>query len=158
MFKPVEKFEMKLFELRDKEVNNYFDIITNQIRQWSECGALQRIVLVLKEAATGETVERWQFVVEAEDNPENMNANTDTKKIGQQIRDVLRQIFASVALLPTLNSTYSFDLLIYTNKNAAVPEGWDHTGPHLIKNCENIPLKSFSTTVHRVESSVTFKR
>ena len=40
----------------------------------------------------------------------------DEKQIKQEIRDVIRQITASVTFLPLLDCVCSFDILIYTDK------------------------------------------
>lgn len=40
----------------------------------------------------------------------------DEKKIRQEIRDVIRQITASVTFLPLLDCICAFDILIYTHK------------------------------------------
>ncbi len=40
----------------------------------------------------------------------------DEKKIKLEIRDVIRQITASVTFLPLLDCLCSFDILIYTHK------------------------------------------
>jgi hypothetical protein len=44
------------------------------------------------------------------------SAQQDEKKIRQEIRDVIRQITASVTFLPLLDCICSFDILIYTHK------------------------------------------
>ena len=71
---------------------------------------------------TKETLERWEFNVEYEmedkenqDQPRN-KTDKDEKKIKQEIRDVIRQITASVTFLPLLDCKCSFDVLIYTQK------------------------------------------
>ena len=86
---------------------------------------MHKLVLVLASVETKETLERWEFNVEYE--KENDKENTDggnyrdktdkdEKKIKQEIRDVIRQITASVTFLPLLDCKCSFDVLIYTNK------------------------------------------
>ena len=70
---------------------------------------------------TKETLERWEFNVEydLEDKENSHHRNKtdkDEKKIKQEIREVIRQITASVTFLPLLDCICSFDVLIYTNK------------------------------------------
>lgn len=51
----------------------------------------------------------------------------------------------------------SFDLLIYTDKDLVVPEKWEESGPQFITNSEQVRLRSFTTTVHKVHSMVAYK-
>ena len=87
---------------------------------------MRKLVVVLANVETKETLERWEFNVEyeTEENKENLNSTNglknktdkDEKKIKQEIREVIRQITASVTFLPLLDCICSFDVLIYTNK------------------------------------------
>ena len=97
------------------------------IQEWLEERKVRKLVMVLASVETKETLERWEFNVEYEadgDDKENLSSNKnyrdktdkDEKKIKQEIRDVIRQITASVTFLPLLDCKCSFDVLIYTNK------------------------------------------
>ena len=85
---------------------------------------MHKLVVVLASVETKETLERWEFNVEyeTEDDKENTTGNfknktdKDEKKIKQEIREVIRQITASVTFLPLLDCICSFDVLIYTEK------------------------------------------
>lgn len=57
-------------------------------------------------------------------------------------------------LLPNVGS---FDLLIYTDKDLVVPEKWEESGPQFIANSEQVRLRSFTTTIHKVNSIVAYK-
>lgn len=52
----------------------------------------------------------------------------------------------------------SFDVLIYTDKDAEVPFNWGESGPHFITNSEEVRLRSFTTTIHKVDAMVAFKK
>lgn len=52
-----------------------------------------------------------------------------------------------VTFLPLLNEPCSFDLLIYTNKTAVVPEKWADSDPQYIMNSQEVKLRSFTTSV-----------
>lgn len=54
--------------------------------------------------------------------------------------------------------TGAFDLLIYTDKDLAVPEKWEESGPQFIANSEEVRLRSFTTTIHKVNSMVAYKK
>lgn len=79
------------------------------------------------------------------------------KTIKQEIRDVIRQITASVSFLPLIDCICSFDILIYTHKNLDVPREWGESDGCLIQNSEEVKLRSFSTNIHRVEAAVSYK-
>ncbi|KAA0200976.1 MAD2 (Mitotic arrest deficient) 1, partial [Fasciolopsis buskii] len=51
----------------------------------------------------------------------------------------------------------TFELLIYTDRNTSIPEGWDESGPQFVINSADIKLRSFSTTVHRVDHVISYK-
>ena len=96
---------------------------------------MKKLVVVLLDVDTNEVLERWEFNIEIEGDAkeaakENIAGNStekkDTKagsekkpekdvaKIKQEIRDVIRQITASVTFLPLLDCLCTFDVLIYT--------------------------------------------
>ena len=86
---------------------------------------VHKLVVVLASVETKETLERWEFKVEYETDNEDKENKTgnfkdktekDEKKIKQEIREVIRQITASVTFLPLLDCICSFDVLIYTEK------------------------------------------
>lgn len=52
----------------------------------------------------------------------------------------------------------AFDLLIFTDKELSVPEKWEESGPQFITNSEEVRLRSFTTTIHKVSSMVAYKK
>ena len=81
----------------------------------------------------------------------------DEKAIRKEIGGVIRQITASVSFLPLLDCICSFDILIYSHKDLDVPQEWGESDACLIKNSEEVKLRSFSTNIHRVEAAVSYK-
>ena len=79
------------------------------------------------------------------------------KEIQGEIQAIMRQITASVTFLPLITEPCSFDLLIYADKDATVPMEWEDSDPCLITNSEVVQLRSFSTKVHKVDASVSYK-
>ena len=102
----------------------FYDAFFSYIQSWLESRQVKRLVVVLSSVDTQETLERWEFNVEYSNEESGAAgaagaANTsskDLKKIQGEIRDVIRQITASVTFLPLLDCLCSFDILIYTNK------------------------------------------
>jgi mitotic spindle assembly checkpoint protein MAD2 len=56
-----------------------------------------------------------------------------------------------------LASTGSFDLHVHTSQGCEVPEKWDETQPCIIKNAQELSLRTFSTSLHKVETHVIYK-
>jgi len=79
------------------------------------------------------------------------------KEINSEIAAIIRQITASVTFLPLLNEPCSFDLLVYTNKDANVSKKWEDSDPRYIVNSQQVKLRSFTTSVHKVEGMVSYK-
>merc|ERR1719474_2543697 len=89
----------------------------------------KKLVVVLNSVETKETLERWEFRKKieneiGEDGKVIENSVKDEKKIKGKIRDLIRQITASVTFLPLLDCLCSFDILIYTHSDTEVPTQW----------------------------------
>lgn len=81
------------------------------------------------------------------------------KEIQGEIQAIIRQITASVTFLPLLEEACTFDLLVYTDEAAAVPRAWEESDPKYIApgaSCE-VRLRSFTTTIHKVATTVAYK-
>ncbi|VDN09135.1 unnamed protein product [Dibothriocephalus latus] len=159
LFKQVKKFDRTVLITIDEELDKYLKCIVDQMRGkvtfcllavWLQNGSLKRLVLAIKCSKTDEVLERWQFNVIRED-------TSDVKQV-----PVYHLIFSEVSLRRPLsksvpNLALFFDLLVYTDKNSDVPEGWGETGPRFISNSTEVPLRSFSTRIHKVESIVSYR-
>lgn len=143
---------------------------------------LQKLVVVVTSATSGEVLERWAFDIEvdAEVTAERFvsaqlnafylpqvsfiilfltmytsihsyhhstNIEKPEKEIMSEIQAIIRQITSSVTFLPLLDEPCTFDLLVYTNKDADVPKAWEESDPKYITNSEEVRLRSFTTKV-----------
>jgi len=79
------------------------------------------------------------------------------KDIHTEIQAIIRQITASVTFLPMLEDKCTFDLLVYTDKEVSVPQLWEESDPKYIKNSQSVKLRSFSTSIHKVDTMVAYK-
>lgn len=70
---------------------------------------------------------------------------------------MIRQITGTVTFLPLLEVFCSFELLICTDTDLVVPEKWGESGPQFITNSEQGCPPSFTTTIHKVNSTAAFK-
>lgn len=152
----------------DKGLLRYLHNVQKQVSEWLVAGHVQRLVVVVQGVDTMQTLERWQFNVSVEDSScasgsenhipnKTATANKTVKEIHNEIQAIIRQITASVTFLPLLQEPCTFDLLVYTDKEVAAPEKWADSDPCYILNSAEVKLRSFTTSVHKVDSMVAYK-
>lgn len=162
-FRRVPKYGLSMVLTNDEGLSAYMINILKQLDTWLMNGSVQKLILVVKGIDSGETLERWAFNVEvnASENKAMMNGSSYTgksiKEITQEIQAIMRQITASVTFLPLLSEPCCFDLLVYADKEATVPITWEDSDPCIIRNGEEVKLRSFSTKVHQVDLGVSFR-
>ncbi|NWI68458.1 MD2L1 protein, partial [Todus mexicanus] len=185
-FTRAQKYGLTLLVTTDPELKNYLNNVVEQMKgagprgaglrgrlvrlAWSVTAAplaewlyqciVQRLVVVISSIENNEVLERWQFDIECDKTAKEESAPREKsqKAIQDEIRSVIRQITATVTFLPLLETACAFDLLIYTDKDLAVPEKWEESGPQFIANSEEVRLRSFTTTIHKVNSMVAYKK
>lgn len=168
-FKREVKYGLTCLTTTDEGLLRYLRNVQKQVTEWLLTGNIQRLVVVVKGVDTMETLERWQFNVLVDDaasgsSGENVSPNQppvastkSIKDIHNEIQAIIRQITASVTFLPLLQEPCTFDLLVYTDKDVAAPEKWADSDPCYILNSAEVKLRSFTTTVHKVDSMVAYK-
>jgi mitotic spindle assembly checkpoint protein MAD2 len=180
-FKRESKYGLTVLTTTDAGLLRYLNNVQKQVTNWLLSGNIQRLVVVVKGIDTMETLERWQFNVTVDDaaaaaastgvsenEAPNSNASATNKtaagggkkslkEIHNEIQAIIRQITASVTFLPLLQEPCTFDLLVYTDKNVNVPEQWADSDPCYILNSAEVKLRSFTTTVHKIDSMVAYK-
>ncbi|KAK3089038.1 hypothetical protein FSP39_000332 [Pinctada imbricata] len=159
-FTRTQKYGLSLFVTSDDELNKYLNAVISQVKEWLYSMTVKKLVVVIKDVDSNEVLERWQFDVENDKtiSKENGPKEKSEKQINSEIASVIRQITASITFLPLLEGPCSFDVLVYTDKDIDVPESWGENGPCLIENSEEVRLRSFSTTIHKVDAMVAFKK
>ncbi|TRY94571.1 hypothetical protein DNTS_024386 [Danionella cerebrum] len=154
-FTRVTHYDMSLQLTTDSKLKNYLTNVITQLKEWLfEC-IVQKLVVVITCLETNEVLERWQFDIECDKTAKESSAPREKsiKAIQEEIRSVIRQITAT-----GLKITGAFDLLIYTDKDLEVPSQWEVSGPQLIDQSEEVRLRSFTTSIHKVNSMVAYKR
>ncbi|XP_048826135.1 mitotic spindle assembly checkpoint protein MAD2A [Brienomyrus brachyistius] len=159
-FTRVTQYDMSLYLTVDPELKTYLSNVVTQLKGWLFDCTVQKLVLVITCLETSEVLERWQFDIECDKTVQGSSGPREKsiKAIQEEIRSVIRQITATVTFLPLLETACSFDLLIYTDKDQVVPEKWEESGPKMIADSEEVRLRSFTTTIHKVSSMVAYKR
>jgi mitotic spindle assembly checkpoint protein MAD2 len=59
--------------------------------------------------------------------------------------------------LPLLDQPCTFDLLVYTPSDCAVPAAWEESDPKYISKSSEVRLRSFTTRIHKVETAVSYR-
>jgi len=161
-FAQVTKYGLKILVTQDRGLQAYIGEVLEQLKSWMMSSQVKKLVLVVASQLSGETLERWTFEVQV--NEEAVSAGqvqqTQAELVRQQkdIQAIIRQITASVTFLPLLDEPCSFDLLIYTDKWAEVPDAWDESDPkYIVGGSQEVKLRSFTTKVHKVEGAVSYK-
>lgn len=121
--------------------------------------------MVITNAHTKEVLECWDFKMQAEvgdgdsdgKDPSKQTSSKQLSRIQNEIRDVMRQISATVSYLPLLDCICTFDVMIHTLQNTEIPAQWDETGAVFIQNAQAVQLRSFSTGLHKVDTVVNYK-
>jgi mitotic spindle assembly checkpoint protein MAD2 len=164
-FSKESKYGLTVMATTDQGLLRYLSNVQKQVTEWLLSGIVQRLVVVVQGVDSLETLERWQFnvSVENESGAENQTPNQPTKgaksikEVHNEIQAIIRQITASVTFLPLLQEPCTFDLLVYTDKDVDAPEKWADSDPCYILNSAEVKLRSFTTSVHKVDSMVAYK-
>ncbi|XP_050596391.1 mitotic spindle assembly checkpoint protein MAD2A [Bombus affinis] len=167
-FEPAEHFGLFVLMSTDEKIKGYLDTVLSQIQEWLTQRKVQKITLVITNVNTKEVLEKWDFKVDYEGQSSNSaNDNTknslpevgtkDVKSIQKEIREVIRQITGTVSFLPLLDCLCSFDILTYTVPDCGIPNQWDETQPVFIANSQEVQLRSFSTSIHKMDTIVSYK-
>ncbi|KAJ3154398.1 Mitotic spindle checkpoint component mad2 [Geranomyces variabilis] len=173
-----KKYGLNLLVTSHEGVQAYLSTILSQLDKWIVAKKISTLVLVISSKNTREVLERWSFDVQLENssiaNEKKITATAANstsslpssppgpsrteKQTTQEIAAVMRQITASVTFLPMLDEPCTFNVLAYTEKDAVVPAEWIDSDPRLIeRQAEQVKLRSFSTSVHRVDGLVAYK-
>lgn len=131
--------------------------------EWLSKNMINKISMVITNAHTKEVLECWDFNMQAElgdgdiSDPTKATTTKELSRIQNEIRDVMRQISATVSYLPLLDCICTFDIMIHTLQNTELPAKWDETGAIVIQNPQAVQLRSFSTGLHKVDTVVNYK-
>jgi len=159
-FRTEKKYDLKMQVTTDEGLNDYLKRVLAQLEDWLTKGTVKRLVLVIAATETNEVLERWVFDVETDQKVVETGVSEKEKpekEITREIAAIIRQITSSVSFLPLLECSCTFDLLVYTPADLAVPVTWEESDPKYINKSNEVRLRSFTTKVHKVETSVSYK-
>ncbi|CAN7993360.1 unnamed protein product, partial [Ixodes hexagonus] len=104
MFTKVQKYGLSILMTSDKPLQKYLDTVLSQLKGWLEAKMVHQVVLVISSVDTKETLERWEFRIQTDDEmtDESQPKKKEISDIQNEIKSVIRQIVASVTYLPIL--------------------------------------------------------
>ncbi|KAK6329762.1 Mitotic spindle checkpoint component mad2 [Orbilia brochopaga] len=181
-FSPVKKYGLNMLVNTDDQVKAYIKKIMSQLSRWMLHGKISKFILVISDKDSGDKLERWQFDVHilgggkkkkaaaaassSTDGVDKENtgasgsaesADKTEKEIQEEIQSIFRQITASVTFLPMLNGNCTFNVLVYADGDAEVPMEWGDGEDEGIQDAEQVQLRSWSSSSHRVETMVSYR-
>lgn len=160
-FDTVKKYGLRMQVTKDEGLEEYLKNVLTQMSDWLMKGMVKKLVVVITDVDKGEVLERWVFDVEADEaakaEGEKVVREKSEKEINREIGAVLRQITSSVSFLPLLEAPCTFDLLVYTPSECQVPSKWEESDPRYINKSNQVRLRSFTTKLHKVETTVAYK-
>ncbi|KAI5643969.1 HORMA domain-containing protein [Phthorimaea operculella] len=163
-FKAEQQYGITLLMSEDAQIKSFLTNLLTQSEEWIVNKKVTKLSLVILNVANKEILECWDFNVQYEEGDIALSkekneqvGSKDLKKIQQEIRDVMLQVAATISYLPFLDCRCSFDVLVHAKTDCDVPEKWAEANPIKIENAQNVQLKSFSTSLHKMETVVSYK-
>ncbi|CAF4904784.1 unnamed protein product [Pieris macdunnoughi] len=163
-FKAEQQYGITLLLSEDPLIKDFLTNLLTQSEEWIVNKKVDKLSLIILNVATKEVLECWDFNVQYEDGDVALSkeknetvSSKDLKKIKQEIRDVMLQIAATISYLPFLDCRCSFDVLVHAKPDCDIPEKWAEAKPVEITNAQNVQLKSFSTSLNKMETIVSYK-
>ncbi|EDV97744.1 mitotic spindle assembly checkpoint protein MAD2A [Drosophila grimshawi] len=162
-FDSTQQYGLTILMSKDPKITAFLQNVLTQTEEWLSKNMINKISMVITNAHTKEVLECWDFKMQAEagdgetNDPTKLTSSKQLGRIQNEIRDVMRQISATVSYLPLLDCICTFDVMIHTLQSTEVPEQWDETGAVFIQNAQAVQLRSFSTGLHKVDTVVNYK-
>ncbi|RPD55841.1 spindle assembly checkpoint protein [Lentinus tigrinus ALCF2SS1-6] len=164
-FQMVKKYGQTVLVTQDLALENYLEKILKQVNQWLLTGSITQLVLAIISKENRTPLERWVFDINLVEPPAATEGSQPApakpeSDIQAEIRNILKQIVATVTFLPVIDEPTVFNILAYTKESADVPANeWVDTDPLAIEasKSQQVKLRSFSTDVHRIEAMVAYR-
>ena len=112
----------------------------------------------MKGVESGDTLWSVAFNCDASKSDENTKSDKAMKEITAEIQAIVRQITASVTFLPLINGSHAS--LICWSTQTIKPlclVTWEDSDLYFIANGEDVWPRSFTTKIHQVGVSVSYK-
>ncbi|XP_030385342.1 mitotic spindle assembly checkpoint protein MAD2A [Scaptodrosophila lebanonensis] len=162
-FDNTQQYGLTILMSKDPKIKEFLQNVLKQTEEWLAKNMINKISCVITNAHTKEVLECWDFKMQAEmgdgetNDPTKLTSSKDLTRIQNEIRDVMRQISATVSYLPLLDCICTFDVMIHTLQSTEIPTEWNETGAVFIPNAQAVQLRSFSTGLHKLDTVVNYK-
>ncbi|KAI6660572.1 hypothetical protein LOD99_14156 [Oopsacas minuta] len=158
-FDTISKYGLQVRVTNDEDLKCYLQQVVAQLNNWLLAKTIKKVVFVIQEAVSDETIERWEFDIECD---KDMNTESRAKvkpieEIQKEIRVFMRQVLGSVHLLPALENKCKFDIQVHVGSEAEFDGEWKDSSDKKISTPTILHLNSFSTLVHTVKPHVAYK-
>ena len=117
-FEKVERYGRPIFLSTNEKLKKYLAHILNGLKKLLENDECHRVDLVIINVESEETIERWEFEISPEkgdgkedlenSDPLKRTSNKKLADIQQQIMKIMRQIIATVSMLPNYEDDITF--------------------------------------------------
>lgn len=161
-FITVKKYDLPMLVSSDDDVKEYVKKIMEQVKKWIYGGKLSKLVIVIINKATTESVERWEFALDITEC--TSSAEKTKQEIQKEIQTIIRQITASGSYLPFLkDDEYTFNVLVFTDPaydTRNIPIEWADTygdAKMIDGESDSVRFTSFNTNMHSVGTSVSYR-
>lgn len=158
-FDVISKYGLQMRVTNDPDLKSYLEHVVTQLKDWLLAKTVKKVVFVIQEAASDETIERWDFDIECDKKmtEQSMPKSKSTEEIQKEIRTFMRQVMGSIHLLPALENLCKFDIQVHVDREAEVEGEWKDSRDKEISAPTVVHLSSFSTLVHTVKPQVVYK-
>lgn len=148
-------YDIPLNLIDEPNVKAYISHTVNGIQALMEQHKAKKLIVVLVDKESDETMERWSFNIDQDDGHEGVAPTKQSVQL--DIRGIMRQIVSTSSFLPSFVSALSFRILIVTDDDTPIESKWMECDPHFIPNSETVDLKSFGTGSHKISTSVSYR-
>lgn len=163
-FVTVRKYDLPMLVSSDDDVKAYIKTIMTQVKKWIYGGRLSKLVVVIINKASTESVERWEFALDITEGSGDGDGEKSKPEIQREIQAIIRQITASGTYLPVLaDDEYTFNVLVFTDPSydtRNIPTEWVDTygDSKMIDGAsDSVKFTTFNTSLHSVGTSVSYK-
>uniref|UniRef100_A0A182W485 HORMA domain-containing protein n=1 Tax=Anopheles minimus TaxID=112268 RepID=A0A182W485_9DIPT len=165
-FRPEEYNGVPMMVSRDDRIKSYVNRMMEKVQELILKKIIKKITVCIITLEKHEIIERWDFNIKPQyENEETPISNKPLKEIQEEIRTVMRQIFATVSILPCIEKRCTFDIMVHTasnvfeaNPNVLEDFQEENFESIEIKNSQTLELKQFSTGFNKVKTSVIYKK
>ncbi|XP_041780779.1 mitotic spindle assembly checkpoint protein MAD2A [Anopheles merus] len=166
-FLPIEYNGVPMMVSRDSRIKEYIDLIMEQVHDLIMKRMITKVTMCIVTVESKEVVERWDFNIQPTydgEQGEEPAVPKALKKIQSEIRDVMRQIVATISFLPCLDQRCTFDIMLHTvgevfeaNPTMIKQFREEDIASIEIEGAQSIALKQFSTGLQTVDTKVVYR-